>query len=197
MRNKEGVVTSLADIRFASLKAEHDSLLGRVNDLMATAHQNAQRFQVITDLSLALFECEDLAQVDAILHDHIIERTEADDVILVVQIRWPKSRFETLDHIGSFDTSHEHWVQRFLGHERSFCQTCRASEYEEIFDYKPSRGLASIAVIPVSDLDPSAALIIGSHDPEHFSVSSGTLFLDYIGDVLSRISKRVLYAGRV
>lgn len=197
MRNREGVVTSLADIRFTNLRAEHDSLLGRVNDLMATAHQNAQRFQVITDLSLALIECEDLAQIDSVLNDHIIEKTEADDVALFVQDRWFHTRFENLIHIRFFKADGELSPQRIFGSERSYCQTCRSSEYEAIFGLKPNQGLASIAVIPVPGLDSSVALVIGSHEPEHFSVTSGTLFLDYVGDVFSRIARRVLHVDPV
>ena len=194
MRNREGVVTSLADIRFASLRAEHDSLLERVNDLLATAHQNSQRFQVITDLSLALIECENLDQIDAVLQAHIVDKTEADDVVLFVRRHRSETQDCELQHVRFVDVDEEPFNRHVFESQHSFCETCRSIEYATIFNMKPDRALASVAIVPVPDLDNSVALIIGSYDPEHFSVSAGTLFLDYVGNVLSRISRRVLYA---
>ena len=194
VQNKEGVVTSLADIRFASLRAQHNSLVERMSSMVETAHQNAQRFQFITELSLALIECENLRQIDAVIQHHVIDQTEASDTIFFVRGKRTSDCSDDLAHVKFMAEHNDNALTRLFNASNSFCETCRSTEYEAIFKVKPDRSLASLAVVPVDEPNITAALAIGSYDPEHFSVSAGTLFLDYIGNVLSRVTCRMLCA---
>jgi uncharacterized protein YigA (DUF484 family) len=44
--------------------------------------------------------------------------------------------------------------------------------------------------------DTLGLLAIGSYDPNYFQSSQGTLFLSYVGEVLSRIIFRILQGQR-
>ena len=47
--------------------------------------------------------------------------------------------------------------------------------------------IASSAVVPLVKGENLGLLAIGSYDPHYFQSSQGTLFLSYVGEVLSRI----------
>jgi uncharacterized protein YigA (DUF484 family) len=51
----------------------------------------------------------------------------------------------------------------------------------------------SAAVVPLVKGDAIGLLAIGSHDPYYFQRSQGTLFLSYVGEVLSRVVSRILH----
>jgi hypothetical protein len=54
----------------------------------------------------------------------------------------------------------------------------------------------SAAVVPLVKGDTLGLLAIGSYDPNYFQSSQGTLFLSYVGEVLSRIIFRILQEQR-
>ena len=50
----------------------------------------------------------------------------------------------------------------------------------------------SSAVVPLVKGETLGLLAIGSYDPNYFQSSQGTLFLSYVGEVLSRVLARIL-----
>ena len=50
----------------------------------------------------------------------------------------------------------------------------------------------SVALVPMRLPNLEAILVIGSDDPQRFVPEKGTLFLEYISDVLSRTLDRVM-----
>ena len=55
----------------------------------------------------------------------------------------------------------------------------------------------SAAVIPLVKGETIGLLAIGSYDPYYFQSSQGTLFLSYVGEVLSRVASRIVHEEQV
>ena len=75
----------------------------------------------------------------------------------------------------------------------------RASEMDFLFPHPnmPHQKIGSAALIPLQTKQPSSPpglgiLAIGSEDPDHFKRTLGTLFLQHIGEVLSRVLEQRL-----
>ncbi len=66
------------------------------------------------------------------------------------------------------------------------CGLLRGDEFQKLFGESASVD-GSAALIRLRHGDLVGVLAIGSHDPMRFSPGMGTLFIRYIGDVLSRV----------
>ena len=77
-------------------------------------------------------------------------------------------------------------VARLFSQPSPACGTYRAAEYAQLFNDHSLRSPGSAALVPMRHKDLNATLAIGSADPHRFSRELGTIFLEFIGDVLSR-----------
>jgi uncharacterized protein len=71
------------------------------------------------------------------------------------------------------------------------CGMLRNDEFRKLFG-NTTRIDGSAALIQIRHGDVIGVLAIGSNDPARFSPDMGTLFIRYIGDVLSRVLARLL-----
>ena len=74
------------------------------------------------------------------------------------------------------------------------CGLLRGDEFQKLFGEAASID-GSAALIQLRHGDLVGVLAIGSRDPMRFSPEMGTLFIRYIGDVLSRVLARLLGSG--
>jgi uncharacterized protein YigA (DUF484 family) len=71
------------------------------------------------------------------------------------------------------------------------CGLLRGDEFQTLFGASAIDGSAALIQLRHGDL--IGVLAIGSRDPVRFSPEMGTLFIRYIGDVLSRVLARLLH----
>jgi uncharacterized protein YigA (DUF484 family) len=74
------------------------------------------------------------------------------------------------------------------------CGLLRSDEFQKLFGETAAID-GSAALIQLRHGDLIGVLAIGSRDPLRFSPEMGTLFVRYIGDVLSRVLARLLIRG--
>lgn len=176
-----GEIVSLADRQVASLRA-------RVDAFSANARDNERTFLRMQTLTLALMDASDVADLNAVLADHLVREFELDDAICFIR-DWSSTL--PLPHVVgvSSDASAARHPQMFqLDKPRG--EACRAEQYCQLFPGADvaDAGTASVALLPML---PNAVLAMGSMDSTRFAPELGDLFLSFLAAVLSRTLTRL------
>jgi uncharacterized protein YigA (DUF484 family) len=183
-----GEAISLVERQVAILRERNIDMRRRLTHLVGAANTNDTLFEKTRRFTLDMLDCDDLETVDAVLADTLIDDFAADHARCFVS------------HPRAFE-SHRHLIYRSSAQELPLiqltqttglsCGLLRSDEFRKLFGESASID-GSAALIQLRHADLIGVLAIGSHDPMRFSPDMGTLFIRYIGDVLSRVLARLL-----
>ncbi len=181
--HESGKAVSLVERQVAILRERNIDMRKRLNQLVHSANVNDQLFEKIRSLTLALMDAASLEDVDNILHEKLAAQFSADR--LVCYIARPAMRLSCQHLISTEQLPLPHLTLR----EEPTCGVLREEEFSELFPgSEGKRGSAAIVRLgPTQEHAGFTGLLaIGSFDLERFTPEMGTLFVCYIGDVVSR-----------
>jgi uncharacterized protein YigA (DUF484 family) len=171
------------------LRERNIDLRKRLNELLNNAGMNDDVFLKTRTLTLALMDTIDLQGLDNVLATRLIEGFDASHGICYVR-DWHAPT--THQHIVGVAANDEPPFPRLFNQPEPICGIYRPSEYRAMFAGSDLTQPGSVALVPVRLRNLEAILVIGSDDPQRFVPEKGTLFLEYISDVLSRTLDRVM-----
>ena len=88
--------------------------------------------------------------------------------------------------------SARHYVGSLIDSETPYLGVLRAAEQDFLFRHA-SGSVRSAAVLPVTRSGQYALLAIGSADTNYFKTGMGTMFIEFIADVLARLLPQFVY----
>ncbi|MDD7804143.1 MAG: DUF484 family protein [Endozoicomonas sp. (ex Botrylloides leachii)] len=178
--HQKGSAISLVERQLKLFRDRDENRQRRFDYLVDTARENERRFESLRKITLSLLECRDIEQafeaiVDSLTHDFQIEFHH-----LLLFIKTPKGlpvRNESKDVVESM-----------LGEvisSRAFCGKLLDKQVSFLFgEHAPE--VNSIALAPLDFPERIGLLVLGSRDEKQFRANVGTLFIRYLGDLLSR-----------
>ena len=187
--HESGSATSLVERQVSLLRERNIDLRKRLNELLNNAGMNDDVFFKTCTLTLALMDTIDLQGLDNVLATSLIEGFDASHGICYVR-DWHAPT--THQHIVGVAANDEPPFPRLFNQPAPICGIYRPSEYRAMFAGSDLTQPGSVALVPMRLPNLEATLVIGSDDPQRFVPEKGTLFLEYISDVLSRTLDRVM-----
>lgn len=185
--HESGRAISLVERQTSLLRARNEQLRGRLSELIDAARYNDSQFEKTRRMVLGLLEAETLDEVAVALEESLCRDFYGDESVLVLFSE------TALDGNGVRVLSRGECsiVQPLIETNLPSCGRLSDAMNRFLFQEAAVR-VQSSAVVPLVKGDTLGLLAIGSHDPNYFQSSQGTLFLSYVGEVLSRVLASLL-----
>jgi uncharacterized protein YigA (DUF484 family) len=185
--HERGTAISLVERQTSLLRARNEQLHSRLSELIDAARYNDGQFEKTKRMVLGLLESETLDEVAVALEESLCRDFYGDETVLVLFSE------EALDTNGVRVLSRGECsiVQPLIDTNLPSCGQLSDAMNRFLFQDSAVR-VQSSAVVPLVKGDTLGLLAIGSYDPNYFQSSQGTLFLSYVGEVLSRVVARIL-----
>lgn len=179
-----GPAVSLIERQVEVLRERVVSTRGRMNQLLQTARNNDELFAKVRSLTFALLDVSTWHDLNEVLATNMLIEFEADFVCC--HVRGERISF---DHIRGFGDTVP--FAPFLSGSLPVCTTLRAAELQTLFPVQDHQCDGSAVLLPLAWRGNLGCLAVGSRDTGRFTRDLDTFFVDYIGDVLSRIINRL------
>ncbi|CAM3609181.1 DUF484 family protein [Parendozoicomonas haliclonae] len=182
--HQRGDAISLVERQVSVLRERNADLRERLNNLLSIARDNDRLFERVRRLVLSVMEAQTLDSLidavdDSLSHDFRIEYVNQ---FLVSDIFPGVSR---VDCYPKQEICSNVGISDLLDGNRVVCGKLREKELKFLFP-NHWKLVKSSAVVPLHCQRPLGVLVVGSRDEEDFRVGTGTVYLSFIGEVLSR-----------
>lgn len=187
LAHPSGGAVSLLERQVSLLRERNFDIRDRLNGLLENAGKNDQLFEKTKKLVLSLLAAKNLDSVASCCSRSLSDDFAMDFASITLfgnplQHRNSSSRFVAVDEAYQ-------QIPALLKNNKVTCGVLRPEELQFLFPSGHSE-IGSAAVAPLSFGNALGILAIGSRDPHYFRSSMGTLFLDYIAEVLNRVLPR-------
>lgn len=188
--HESGKAISLMERQVTVLRQRQEQLQDQFHEFLENAHANDNLFDKTRVMILALLNCKSIAEIRELIAQHFNSEfnASASDLVLV------NDAGAIADEILPCITTTA--VRTALGEvyqkQTTYCGPLNKVQSELLFP-RSSEQLASAAIVPLPIDDSTRSklgnslplLLIASTEREHFHSSLDTLFLDFLGEVLS------------
>jgi uncharacterized protein YigA (DUF484 family) len=183
--HESGKAISLIERQVAILRERNMQMRRRMNELLQNAKDNEGLFAKTRTLTLELLNVNGWHELNEVLATFVLADFEADFVCCHLS-----NPPVFLDHLHSHDGALPH--ERFVTNKQPVCTTLRVQELESLFPVQQHSVEGSAVIAPLYWEDGVGCLAIGSRDTARFTSDMDTLFVTYIGEVLSRVCQRLV-----
>jgi hypothetical protein len=183
-----GQAISLVERQVAILRERNIDMRRRLTHLVGAANDNDTLFEKTRRFTLHALDCETLDSIDGVLADTLIDDFAADFAHCFVS---HPSAFESRQHLTYVSSADDLPLLHLTQTTSLSCGMLRVDELQQLFGPEVG-GDGSAGLVRMKHGELIGVLAIGSTDPTRFSPDMGTLFIRYIGDVLSRVLARVV-----
>ena len=186
--NTEGAV-SLIERQLAVLRSRNSEMKEQLDSLYSTAQENEMMFEKTNHLISGLLEANNLGALIESLYESLGSDYGVEAYSLTLfgdEVNLPKS----MAQISSPDKAHK-VIASILSTSGAVCGQLGASEMNFLFgDHK--NFLGSAATVVLGQDSKLGVLALGNSDPHFYQNVMGTIFLDYLAEVLSRLLPQYL-----
>ncbi len=182
-----GSAVSLVERQVSVLRERNLEMRQRLSNLLDIARENDRLFEQTRHLVLQLLECRSLNQVGEKLRNSLLYDFGIDFASLIIFSDTPLATHARVEPPARARER----LGTLLSHHRSICGRLQEAQLAFLFPDQCA-DIGSAAVVPLEHQSARGVLAIASRDPNFYHSSLGTLFLNHIGDVLSRILARHL-----
>ncbi|TVQ72132.1 MAG: DUF484 family protein [Oceanospirillales bacterium] len=189
--HQRGTAVSLVERQTSLLRERNQKLHGHLSELIEIARHNDIQFEKTKRMVLSLLEAQTLDDVAIAIEESLCQDFYGDDARLILFSDTPFD-VNSLRILSRADCS---LVQPLVETSMPSCGQLSEPMNRFLFQENATR-IQSAAVVPLVKGETLGLLAIGSFDPDYFQSSQGTLFLSYVGEVLSRIVMHILEAPR-
>lgn len=179
-----GSAVSLIERQVAILRERNMQMRRRMNELLQAAKENDELFAKTRTLTLELLNVDSWQELNEVLATYVLADFQADFVCCHLA-----GHQMHLDHLQSHDGALPH--ELLVSGTRPVCSILRVEELAALFPIQQHESEGSAVIAPLFWEGGNGALAIGSRDPSRFSSDMDTLFVTYIGEVLSRVCERL------
>lgn len=177
-----GVAISLVERQLSLLREKNQVLEKRLYDLVTAARENENLISRLHRLSLELMHADCLDAVVSTCQEVLRTDFNADNVVL--RLIGEGDNAEGLHFISPKDKSLKNFETLF--EKRSpVCGRLRPKQQLFLFGEKGNK-IKSAVLIPLHEAKNIGVLALGSEDEARFHPGMGTLFIGYLGELVSR-----------
>ncbi len=186
--HESGSAVSFVERQSSMLREKNKKLTLHLSDFCDAARHNDVQFEKTKRMVLSLLDAKTLDDLGDALEESLCRDFYGDATSLILfadqQLTVNNRRMMPREMAGLVEPL-------MLSNEPS-CGNLSAAENHFLFEDR-SAMIQSAAVIPLVQGETIGLLGIGSFDADYFQSSQGTMFLSYVGEVLSRVASRILH----
>lgn len=184
--HQRGDSVSLVERQLKLLRDRNIEMRHRLSHLMDVARDNDRLFEKTRRLILDLLDASSLEEVVMAVEDSLRQEFKVPFVSLILF-------GENATPVGRWVSNAEaqQAIGALLGSGKTVSGNLREHELAFLFGEEQRKDVGSSAVATLEYQGLHGVLAIGSHDPQHYKSSVGTLFLSYIAEVLGRVVPRL------
>ncbi|MFO7603308.1 MAG: DUF484 family protein [Gammaproteobacteria bacterium] len=186
-----GRAVSLIERQVSVLREQKDQHKNRLKQLIQAAEQNESVSQKVNALVLKLLDARDLGEILDLLPTSLKSDFNTDAVVLRL-FKTDHPDIKSHPEVSQWDQPVMSAFEKVIANRRPICGRFKAEQLQPLF-HDSATTIHSAALIPlVSNADDTACigiLAIGSKDPERFHAEMGTIFLAYLGQVITRVMR--------
>ena len=182
--HNSGNAVSLVERQVGVMRDRNKEMRNRLDNMLATAHDNDLLFEKTKRLVLNLLEAKNLPAMVETIYDSLGKDFEIDFYSLTL-LGDEKSLPRPMARVARIEKANEQ-VNTLIGSNRAVCGVLREEEMTFLFGEKGLQ-VGSVAAVPLRYNNLYGILAIGNADPNFYKSSMGTLFLSYIAEVVNRI----------
>ena len=186
--NTEGAV-SLIERQLVVLRSRNSEMKEQLDSLYSAAQENEMMFEKTNHLISGLLEANNLGALIESLYESLGSDYGVEAYSLTLfgdEVNLPKS----MAQISSPDKAHK-VIASILSSSGAACGQLEASEMNFLFgDHQ--NVLGSAATVVLGQDSKLGVLALGNSDPHFYQNDMGTIFLDYLAEVLSRLLPQYL-----
>ncbi len=179
---------SLVERQTAILRQQNRSMCAQIDELIDTARHNDLQFDKARRLVINLLEAHNLDEAIVAIDEGLCQDFNG-DVVQLILFGDPKTLRANNLKVVNKEAAEPHLAD-LIESDWAICGSLNDKEREFLFGQRANNVL-SAAAVPLAQGNAIGLLAIGSHEANYFHSSMGTLFLNYIGDVLSRVLYRL------
>jgi uncharacterized protein YigA (DUF484 family) len=183
-----GKAVSLLERQVTVYRERLDLLQDQAHEFLNNAHENDTLFEKTRMVILDILHCKTLEELMAVIRDKLSVEFAASAAALVFVSTQTTAAGVTRLMPVTVKTA----MGELFEKQRTWCGVLNGAQQLLLFSgYNPA--IISAAIVPLHVPENSAVrselgiplLLIGSEEEKHFNSSLGTLFLDFIGEVLA------------
>ncbi len=178
---------SLVERQTALLRKQNRELLSQLDELIDSARHNDLQFDKTRRLVINLLEAHSLDDAIVALEEGLCQDFNGDAVQLIMFGDSSTLKANNLKVVSKEEA--EPQLADLIESDWAICGTLTDKERDFLFDARAGKVL-SAAAVPLVKGHTIGLLAIGSFEANYFHSSMGTLFLNYVGEVLSRVLHR-------
>ena len=185
--HQSGAAVSLVERQTSVLREKTRQLNGHLSDLIEIARHNDMQFEKTKRMVLALLEANSLDDVAVAVDESLCQDFHGDSTALLL---FSETELDA-NNLRIMRRDDATPVELLIESSLVSCGQLDQEQTQFLFQQDASR-IASAAVVPLVRGETFGLLAVGSYDPQYFQSSQGTLFLSYVGEVLSSVLHRTL-----
>lgn len=187
--HQRGGAISLVERQTEMLREQNREMRSQLHDLLDAARYNDLQFEKTKRLVLSLLEAETLDQLTDAIEEGLCQDFNGDMTRLVLFDQSAANVGGNLKTVSMQAAKTE--IAELIDNDWALCGNLSERQRQFLFDERADKVL-SAAVVPLVKGNSLGLLAIGSFEANYFHSSMGTLFLNYIGEILSRVLARML-----
>ncbi|WP_261843406.1 DUF484 family protein [Aliamphritea ceti] len=185
--HQRGSSVSLVERQTSLLREKNRELYDYLSDLVGVARENEIQFKKTKKMVVSLLEAETLDDVAVAVEECLCEEFHSDTTALLL---FGPAR-DDVNNLRIMPREDATVIDALADSSQTSCGNLTELQNELLFKEHAFK-VKSAAAVPLVKGETLGLLAIGSYDSEYFQSNQGTLFLDYIGQVLSRVVSHLL-----
>ncbi len=181
--HQRGQAVSLVERQVALLRERNIDMRRRLAELLENANANNELFENTRQLVLDLIEARSLVELTEALQRSLRHDFHVELQCLCLLTEQQQSLPSTVRCVSREQAQAA--IGNLLTAQQVVCGVLREQELAFLFG-DAATSVGSAAVIPLLAEKHIGVLAVGSKDPLHFQSGMGTLFLNYIAEMLNR-----------
>jgi uncharacterized protein YigA (DUF484 family) len=186
-----GSAVSLIEHQVQLLRQQNNKLQKRLDDLVQIARENDRLSKNMHRLTVELMDCRNLIDVFSQLDESLRKDFSADAICIRILAQPKNSKLAERNEFASNSGELTRHFGRQLKEGKAICGKAKVEQKKILFADQGDK-VASLAFIPLSFENNAGLLAIGSFDEKRFHSGMGTLFLNQLGQVVSKSIARFL-----
>ncbi len=185
--HQSGAAVSLVERQTSVLRDKTRQLNGHLSELIEIARHNDMQFEKTKRMVLNLLDAESLDDIAVAVDESLCQDFHGDNTALLL---FNDTELDS-NNIRVIRREDAEPVDMLVESNLVSCGQLESPQTQFLFE-QDSHRIASAAVVPLVRGQTIGLLAVGSYDPQYFQSSQGTLFLSYVGEVLSSVLHRAL-----
>lgn len=189
IKHESGVAVSLIERQLHLLREKNNSLEKKILHLVQIAQDNEILEEQLHRIARRLIEIDHTNEVIPVINDLLINEFPSLQIRLGLYDLAPEYAVPSENYITSSDLQYVFYKQIILENYRE-CIFLRGKGLVDLFSKRVD--VKSGVAIPLRSNKNFGVLLLGSSNENRFYEGMGTLFLEYLADLLSRKLKKML-----